>query len=617
MRRPQEQQQYEPPPRVAAYCRYSDEGQNPRSVVDQLKVCRRFAERMGWPAIRPDDVFRDEAISGGTVQRTEYQRLLAAIAGSNGRPPFDVVLIEDFSRLMRDLEETGRLQKMAPIWGVRVINVSSGRDITDVAAAYEGISNEQYLKDLHRRIRRGLGGRFEDGFHAGGSVFGYTSVPVPHPSGRLDRFGKPMLLGRRLEPDPAEAAVVRRIFTEAAAGLPPKEIAFCLDRDGVPKPCHKYQNMTKGACRKMTPWNPGTVAAILRNERYRGRWRWQKTICVGKLPTGKKVMRPAHLVPEAETLEQEREELRLIDDALWEKVQEILDARAEGVLKDPKTGRLQGREKGCAPGQVFGKNTTPLNGLLRCGVCGGPVAVIMSKRPGPNRRPPVDAKFGHKAQGLTRYLGCLHRHHFKGRCANAGVCRLADLEAALQDALRGYFSDRELRDAHFRRFQEALHAHQTRRTAQEQQARAEIAAAEVEIERVKAAILRGVIGETTARMLQDAEAKRATAEKALEAAEAARAGEPRLVPPQEILRELYAQRLQEQRQAYRRLLSEVRLRSERKPGRRMVTRWTAEIVPRPEAGIVGLPGSVAFGKEVITVGSPPSGRGDLSACAGG
>jgi len=601
MRRPQ--QQDAPPPRVAAYARYSTEGQNPRSVEDQLKVCQRWVERQGWPPIRPGDVFRDEAVSGDITQREAYQRLLGEIATSNGRPPYDVVVIEDFSRLMRAMTEFSRLVDMAPIWGVRIVDASDSQDITDDGALYKGIGNQRFLKDLHRRIRRGLGGRFEDGFHAGGSIYGYASVPVPYPSGRLDRFGKPMLLGRRLQPDPAEAAVVKRIFTEAAAGLPPKEIAFCLDRDGVPKPCHKYLNMTKGACRKTTPWNPGTVASILRNERYQGRWRWQKTICVGKLPTGKKVMRPAHLVPEAETLEQEREELRLIDAALWEKVQDILDARAEGVLKDPKTGRLQGREKGCAPGQVFGKQTTPLNGLVRCGVCGGPVAVIMSK-PGPDGR-------------QIRYLGCMHRHHFKGRCDNAGVCRLADLEAALQEALRGYFSDRKLRDAHFRRFQEALHAHQTRRTAEEQRARAEIAAAEVEIERVRAAILRGVIGETTARMLQDAEAKRAKAEKDLEAAESAKAGEPRLVPPQEILRGLHAQRLQEKRQAYRRLLSEIRLRSERKPGRRMVTRWTAEIVPRPEAGIVGLPESVAFGKELITVGPPPSGRGSHGGGAAG
>ncbi len=594
------QQHHEPPPRVAAYCRYSIDAQNPRSVADQLKLCQRYAERQGWPPIQPESVFADEAASGSSSHRTSYQKLLAVIAGSNGRPPYDVILIENFDRLARDMIEMSRLVRMAPIWGLRIVDVSDNQDITDDGALYKGIGNQRFLKDLHRKIRRGLAGRFEDGFHAGGSTFGYRSVPVAHPSGRVDRFGRPLLLGYRLEPWPEEAEVVKRIFLEAATGLSPREIAFGLDRDGVPKPCARYEGMTKGAGRKATPWNPGTVSSILRNARYRGVWKYQKTLSVGTHPdTGKKIMRRA---PEGETLERVREDLRLIDEKLWNTVQDILDARAAGVLKDPKSGRLMGREKGCTPGQVFGKNITPLNGLVVCAECGGPFNVLMSK-PGPDGR-------------VIRYLGCIHRHHFKGRCGNTGLCRLSGLEEALQSALEGYFSNSKLMEAHFRRFQEALTAHRMQLTAEEERARAEITAAEVEIGHIKKAILRGVVGDTTAAMLREAEAKKAEAGKALEAAEAARAGEPKLVPPQEILRGLHAQRLQEKRQAYRRLLSEIRLRSERKPGRRMVTRWRAEIVPLPSAGIT-LPESVALGKDGITIGRYTSGRDARRACGGG
>ena len=52
------------PPRAAIYCRFSSEMQNPRSVVDQVKLCQRYAERQGWPPIPPEAIFVDEQLSG-------------------------------------------------------------------------------------------------------------------------------------------------------------------------------------------------------------------------------------------------------------------------------------------------------------------------------------------------------------------------------------------------------------------------------------------------------------------------------------------------------------------------------------------------------------------------
>jgi hypothetical protein len=107
-------------------------------------------------------------------------------------------------------------------------------------------------------------------------------------------------------------------------------------------------------------------------------------------------------------------------------------------------------------------------------------------------------------------------------------------------------------------------------------------------------------------MLAAAEAKRAEATKRLADAEEARLAAPRLVPPQEVLKGLNSLHQRERRDAYRRLLSEVRLTSHRVPGGKITDHWTAEIVPKPEAGITGLPKSVAFGKDRITVGRGPS-----------
>jgi hypothetical protein len=259
-----------------------------------------------------------------------------------------------------------------------------------------------------------------------------------------------------------------------------------------------------------------------------------------------------------------------------------------------------GRAQGCAPGKGYGN---PWHGLLFCGVCGGPFPVIMTK-------PAKDGR-------LVRYAGCNRRHLLKARCGNAGVFRLADLEAALNEALTGFFSDAKLAGLHFRRFMQALQVHRTRLTADEERARADLAGAEAEIAKVRQAILAGVIGETTATMLREAEHKQKCARERMAAAEEARLSEPRLVPPQDIVAGLKAQRIQERREAYQHLLAGIRVRSERRPGKKMVKQWVAEIVPRAEAGITDLPKSVAFGKGFITVGRSTSGRGPSPGGAGG
>jgi len=200
--------------RVAIYARVSTDLQNPRSVPDQVALCQRWVERQGWPPVPPKDVFSDEAVSGSTTDRTNYQRLLRDIAGSDGHPAYNLVVTEDLSRLTREMLETSRLIQMAPIWDLRIVGVSDGQDTampgSKYAMAYRGISNAQFLDDLHARIRRGLGGRFDSAFHAGGSIYGFRSTPVPDSSGRLDRFGNPILAGHKLEVRPDQATTVMR-----------------------------------------------------------------------------------------------------------------------------------------------------------------------------------------------------------------------------------------------------------------------------------------------------------------------------------------------------------------------------------------------------------------------
>ena len=86
--------------RCAVYARYSSDQQSPLSIDDQLRVCREYAERQGW-SIAEEQVYKDEALSGAGSDRPGFTRLIRAALSQP--PPFDTILIDDTSRLSRNL----------------------------------------------------------------------------------------------------------------------------------------------------------------------------------------------------------------------------------------------------------------------------------------------------------------------------------------------------------------------------------------------------------------------------------------------------------------------------------------------------------------------------------
>jgi site-specific DNA recombinase len=70
--------------RCAAYARYSSDLQSPRSIEDQLRICREYAHSRGFTFLE-EHVYADEALSGVGADRPGLGRLLAA-ALSPARP---------------------------------------------------------------------------------------------------------------------------------------------------------------------------------------------------------------------------------------------------------------------------------------------------------------------------------------------------------------------------------------------------------------------------------------------------------------------------------------------------------------------------------------------------
>ena len=146
--------------RCAAYARYSTDKQSPLSIEDQVRRCRDFAQRQDWQFLEKH-TYADEALSGTSDDRTGLRCLLKA---ATSLPlPFDVILIDDTSRLSRDLGDSLHITKRWKFDGLRVVFVSQGIDSAseqfEVLLATHGIADSLYVKELAKKTHRGLEGR--------------------------------------------------------------------------------------------------------------------------------------------------------------------------------------------------------------------------------------------------------------------------------------------------------------------------------------------------------------------------------------------------------------------------------------------------------------------------
>ena len=286
---------------AAVYARYSSENQRPESIDDQVSACRRLAKERSL-TISDDHIYADEAQSGARSDRPGLAALLAAAPSRE----FDVVLVDDLSRLARDNHLMLSIIAELHFEGVRIVSVADGLDSTDeestLAIQVRGIFNELQLRDLKKKTLRGQIGQKERGFFVGEKTFGYRSVPIGEV--RMDKKGRPRPDGYGMEIEPKEAALILRIFTSYADGEPLTKIVRTLNEESVP-----------GRIRSAKGWSPATISRILDNDKYAGRWIWNRTESRRDPRTGR---RRRFEKPESEWIVREDESLRIVPAELWD-----------------------------------------------------------------------------------------------------------------------------------------------------------------------------------------------------------------------------------------------------------------------------------------------------------
>ena len=185
------------------YARYSSDKQREASIDDQLRVCRDYCEAEGIAVVGE---YKDYALSGKTDHRPEFRRMIA------NAPESDYVVVYMFDRFSRDRYDSATYKKMLRECGVRVISASEKVEDTPEGGLQEGmleLLSEYYVRDLARKVRRGMEGNALKAKDNGYKIFGYDTDPAT----------------RKYVVNQAEADCVQEIFSRHINGETVNSIA--------------------------------------------------------------------------------------------------------------------------------------------------------------------------------------------------------------------------------------------------------------------------------------------------------------------------------------------------------------------------------------------------------
>jgi site-specific DNA recombinase len=343
---------------AAIYARKSTEqtdvADEQKSVARQVDHARAYADGKGW-TVEDAYVFVDDGISGAEfANRPGFVRLMAAL---KPRPPFQVLIMSEESRLGRESIETAFALKQIITAGVRVFLYLEDRErelnspMEKAMLSLQAMADEMEREKARLRVSDAMTRKARAGYCCGGTCFGYDNVPIAGPDGRRSH------VERRIKE--REAAIVRRIFDLCAAGTGYTRIAKLLNAEGAPAPRPKRS--------RPIGWAPTSVKEILERRLYLGELVWNRTR--KRNAWGQK--RLTHR-PEPEWIRGTAPELRIVSDEQWQAAHSRLE-EVRMQLIAATGGRLGARRRDVDSHYL-------LPGFARCAVCGGGIGVMSGSR---------------------------------------------------------------------------------------------------------------------------------------------------------------------------------------------------------------------------------------------
>ena len=243
------------------------------------------------------------------LQRPGFTEMMDAVESGAVK----TVVTKDLSRLGRNYLQVGLFTEITfPKKGVRFIAINDGVDSAqgdNDMSALRNLFNEWMVRDTSKKIKavfraKGMSGKPI----TSQPVYGYLKGPDGH-----------------FVVDPEAAPVVKQIFSLCLAGNGPTKIARMLTEQNIPTPGTMEYRRT-GSTRRYYPdypckWSSNTVAHILERREYLGHTVNFKTEKVSyKVKT-------SVANPEDKIMVFEHTHEAIIDEATWERVQELRKQR--------------------------------------------------------------------------------------------------------------------------------------------------------------------------------------------------------------------------------------------------------------------------------------------------
>ena len=307
------------------YPRYSTEHQGEKTIEEQIMDCSAYCHQQNMPVL---GIYPDRAVSGMKSSRPQLDRMMQDFRAGIA----DTLVIYDQSRLSRDFTDWFAMRKELMSMGVTICSVTQdyvGGDLRDtkvlIQETINALHNQLHVADTSRKVKAALRYRAQIGQHTGGKPpLGYAIGP-----------------DKKLRIVEAEAAVVRRIFTEYDSGRSYKQIIDGLNRDGI-----KTRNGNK--------FGSNSLHDLMHNARYVG------TFTYGAQAYRSDGSRNTHHPDSGDPLILQHPELAIVDPALFDRVQ----LRMAG--NHHTTG-------GRPPERSY-----PLKGKVFCGECGSAMSIARS-----------------------------------------------------------------------------------------------------------------------------------------------------------------------------------------------------------------------------------------------
>ena len=234
--------------RVGAYCRVSTDESDQKHSFNAQKIyfSNLYAHSVDYELV---DLYADMGISGTKAEiRPEFMRMIDDCR--HGK--IERVVCKSISRFARNTKDCLTALRELKHLGVTVSFEKEGIDTAQVSdeimiTIMEGLAQEESAS-ISRNVRWSIRRRMANG------TFKVARVP----------YGYKKNEKRELVIDSEKAAVIRRIYSLYLSGYGMRKIAVLFNKEGLPSPTGKQ-------------WNNMTVKKILKQEKYIGDIRWQKT----------------------------------------------------------------------------------------------------------------------------------------------------------------------------------------------------------------------------------------------------------------------------------------------------------------------------------------------------